>query len=59
MDAMAATEFISAKLRKSEKGCFLAGFDEIDASPRNVIRMFDSACNRQMVSRLIPRAPTD
>ncbi len=39
----AATEPISVKLRKDEKGRFTAVCDEIGASPSNAIRIFDSA----------------
>ncbi len=41
----AATEPISAKLRKDEKERLTAVCDEIGASPSNAIRMFASAFN--------------
>lgn len=47
MDTMAATESISAKLRKDEKDRFTVICDEIGTSPSNAIRMFVSAFNRR------------
>lgn len=46
MATAAATEPISAKLRKDEKERFSAICDEIGTSPSNAIRMFVSAFNR-------------
>ena len=47
MAITAATESISAKLRKDEKDRFSAICDEIGTSPSNAIRMFVSAFNRR------------
>lgn len=47
MATAAATESISAKLRKDEKERFTAVRDEIGTSPSNAIRMFVSAFNRR------------
>ena len=47
MATAAATESISAKLRKDEKDRFSAICDEIGTSPSNAIRMFVSAFNRR------------
>ena len=47
MVTAAATESISAKLRKDEKERFTAVCDEIVTSPSNAIRMFVSAFNRR------------
>lgn len=47
MATMAATESISAKLRKDEKDRFTVICDEIGTSPSNAIRMFVSAFNRR------------
>ena len=44
---IAATESISAKLRKDEKDRFSVICDEIGTSPSNAIRMFVSAFNRR------------
>ena len=45
MPTVAATESISAKLRKDEKERFTAVCEEIGTSPSNAIRMFVSAFN--------------
>lgn len=47
MPTVAATESISAKLRKDEKERFTAVCEEIGTSPSNAIRMFVSAFNRR------------
>lgn len=47
MPTAAATESISAKLRKDEKDRFTLICDEIGTSPSNAIRMFVSAFNRR------------
>ena len=47
MATAAATESISAKLRKDEKDRFSMICDEIGTSPSNAIRMFVSAFNRR------------
>lgn len=47
MAIAAATESISAKLRKDEKDRFTVICDEIGTSPSNAIRMFISAFNRR------------
>lgn len=47
MATAAATESISAKLRKDEKDRFCMICDEIGTSPSNAIRMFVSAFNRR------------
>ena len=47
MAIAAATESISAKLRKDEKDRFTVICDEIGTSPSNAIRMFVSAFNRR------------
>ena len=47
MPSVAATESISAKLRKDEKERFTAVCEEIGTSPSNAIRMFVSAFNRR------------
>lgn len=47
MSTAAATESISAKLRKDEKDRFTLICDEIGTSPSNAIRMFVSAFNRR------------
>lgn len=47
MPTVAATESISAKLRKDEKERFTAACEEIGTSPSNAIRMFVSAFNRR------------
>ena len=44
---IAATESISAKLRKDEKDRFSVICDAIGTSPSNAIRMFVSAFNRR------------
>lgn len=47
MPTVAATESVSAKLRKDEKERFTAVCEEIGTSPSNAIRMFVSAFNRR------------
>ena len=47
MPTVAATESISAKLRKDEKDRSTLICDEIGTSPSNAIRMFVSAFNRR------------
>ena len=53
----AATEPISVKLRKDERGRFTAVCDEIGASPSNAIRIFDSAFSHLGGSHSTPRIP--
>ena len=47
MSTAAATESVSAKLRKDEKDRFTLICDEIGTSPSSAIRMFVSAFNRR------------